>query len=154
MRKLFILVLICSCLTVYSQNYFADINNEVETWAHAINKPTIYEAAPPKSVEYTNNHYSITGHFAKGLLREGTIAKFFNTSSLIPSLLLEGKVSYQAGRLIIDGIRYCATSKGENTLYGKFYVYNTDDFMMNYKPKKAGALRVEKCRDFICERFI
>lgn len=143
MRNIFILALICSCVTVYSQNYFADINNEVETWAHAINKPTIYEAAPPKSVEYSNNNYSITGHFAKGLLREGTIAKIFNTSSLIPSLLLEGKVSYQAGRLIIDGIRYCATSKGENTLYGKFYVYNTDDFMMNYKPKKAGALRVE-----------
>ena len=95
---------------------------------------------PPKTIDFPAQHYSIVGIISKGILCEGTFARFYDTSSLAPTLLLEGKVSYYDNRLIVEGIKYAGTNK----IYGTFYVYNMDDFSMKYKHKKAGALRL-KC---------
>ena len=103
-----------------------------------------YNKKAPISIDFATQKYSIDGIMTKGRLCEGTIAKFYDTSSLIPNLLLEGKVTYQAGRLIVKGIRYVKTETAEYKSYGTFYVFNIDDFTMNYKPKKAGRLRIER----------
>jgi len=86
-------------------------------------------------------------------LCEGTIAKFYDTSSLIPNLLLEGRVSYQNNRLVIEGIKYDKIPTGTNKVYGSFYIYNMDDYSMNYKPKKAGSLRIKCSKASYLEGF-
>lgn len=131
------------CLSVSSQNNFADIEKEVDSWLQSVNPAYVINAKGYKSIDFTNHNYSIYGNVAKGILCEGTTAKFYDTHSLEPKLLLEGRVSYNAGRLVIEGIRYLATSKGTNAIYGTFYVCNMDDFTINLKPKKADALRIK-----------
>lgn len=142
MRFLFtVVVLILICIPVSSQNNFAEIEREVDIWFQSVVPMSAIETKVPKSIDFSN--YSINGIVAKGVLREGTTVKFYNTKSLVPELLLEGRVSYNAGRLVIKGIRHLATSNGTNKIYGTFYVYNMDDFTMSLKPKKAGDLRIK-----------
>lgn len=143
MRKLLLTFLLATCLSVYSQNEFSDIINELNNWHQSVISNSTITNKPSKSIEFSSQKYSIDGILNKGILCDGTIAKFYDTSSLVPSLLLEGKVSYHAGRLVIEGIRYLRSSVGINKIYGTFYVYNMDDFSMNYKPKKAGNLRMK-----------
>lgn len=137
------IILLCTCLSAYSQNNFADIKREVNTWLQSV-MSVPYNKKAPISIDFATQKYSIDGIMTKGRLCEGTIAKFYDTSSLIPNLLLEGKVTYQVGRLIVKGIRYVKTETAEYKSYGTFYVFNIDDFTMNYKPKKAGRLRIER----------
>ena len=144
MKTLFSALLICTCLSAYSQNEFAIIRDEVNTWYASIESASITSSKTPKTIDFTTQHYSICGIIAKGILCEGTIAKFYETTSLVPDILLEGRVSYQTNRMVVEGIRYIKTSTGTNKIYGIFYVYNMGDFSLNYKPKKAGALRI-KC---------
>ena len=150
MRKYFSVLLICICLSVYSQNEFADIQEEINRWNSSIEYASALTNKTLKSIDFTVQHYSISGIIAKGILCEGTKVKFYETASLIPNLLLEGRVSYQAGRLVVEGIRYLT---GTNKIYGTFYVYNMDDFTMNYKPKKAGALRIKRAKISYLESF-
>lgn len=131
------------CLSVSSQNNFADIEKEVDSWLQSVNPAYVINTKGYKSIDFTNHNYSIYGNVVKGALCEGTTAKFYDTHSLEPKLLLEGRVSYNAGRLVIEGIRYLATSKGTNAIYGTFYVCNMDDFTINLKPKKADVLRIK-----------
>ena len=128
-------------ISAYSQINYAYIEEEIKDWYTIIEESIVIEKKT-KSIVFPSKHYSITGSFSKGLLTEGTIAKFYNTSTIVPSLLLEGKVSYQAGRLVITGIKYDPDSK--NKIYGQFYVSNMDDYSMNYKEKKTGELKI-KC---------
>lgn len=153
MRKLLSVFLICICLSVYSQNEFADIQAEVNRWDSSMEYASAITNKTPKSIDFTVHHYSISGIIAKGKLCEGTIVKFYDTESLIPYLLLEGRVSYQTGRLVVVGIRYIKTLTGTNKIHGTFYVYNMDDFTMNYKPKKAGALRIKNSEASYLEGF-
>ena len=153
MRKLLSVFLICICLSVYSQNEFADIQAEVNRWDSSIEYASAITNKTPKSIDFTAHHYSISGIIAKGILCEGTTVKFYDTASLVPYLLLEGSVSYQTGRLVVVGIRYIKTLTGTNKIHGTFYVYNMDDFTMNYKPKKAGALRIKSSEASYLEGF-
>lgn len=140
--KILLLLLICTCLSAYSKDYFVYIKDEVNTWL----KSAMYSGnnKVPKSIDFTTQKYSINGIMTKGRLCEGTIAKFYDTTSLVPYLLLEGKVAYHADRLVIEGIRYTKTETDTCKLYGTFYVFNMDDFTINYKPKKAGDLRIKR----------
>ena len=124
-----------------AQSDFDTIKEEVGDWYSNIESSTIANKAQ-KSIVFSVQHYSVTGKFSKGILSEGTIAKFYDTSSLVPNLLLEGKVSYQATRLVVEGVKY--ESRSKNKIYGEFYVYNMDDYSMSYKAKKAGDLKI-KC---------
>lgn len=162
MRKYILLSLLLSaCLSVHSQNDFATITdnvnsdlifvdihgqnafkaikNEVDSWYKNLIEPSFFIE---KNIDFTAQHYLIEGVVSKGKLLEGTIAKFYDMSS--SGLLLKGRVSYQNNRLVVEGIKYDKTPTGTNKKYGLFYVYNMDDYSLNYKPKKAGALRI-KC---------
>lgn len=121
------------------------INDEVKSWYANIGSSSNTNLKSPKTVDFATQKYSIIGVISKGILQEGTIAKFYETSSLASNLLLEGKVSYNASRLVVNGIKYESTQIGTNKIYGSFYVYNMEDFSMNYKPKKAGDLHI-KCQ--------
>lgn len=153
MRKLISVFLICICLSVYSQNEFADIQAEVNSWDSSIEYASVITNKTPKFIDFTTHHYSISGILAKGILCEGTTVKFYDTASLVPYLLLEGRVSYQTGRLVVFGTRYIKTLTGTNKIHGTFYVYNLDDFTMNYKPKKAGTLRIKSLEVSYLEGF-
>lgn len=153
MRKLISVFLICICLSVYSQNEFADIQAEVNSWDSSIEYASVITNKTPKFIDFTTHHYSISGILAKGILCEGTTVKFYDTASLVPYLLLEGRVSYQTGRLIVFGTRYIKTLTGTNKIHGTFCVYNLDDFTMNYKPKKAGTLRIKNLEASYLEGF-
>lgn len=166
MRKYILLSLLLSaCLSVHSQNdfatitkhvtndyVFADLNagkeftaikDEVNSWCKKIfNMQSFF--IENKNIDFTAQHYLINGIVSKGKLFEGSIAEFYDMSSFTPNLLLQGRVSYQTNRLVVEGIKYDKTPTGTNRIYGLFYVYNMDDYSMNYKPKKAGALRI-KC---------
>lgn len=146
MRHLFLFILLfIKCYSVFPQTTFAEIDTEIKDWYDNIsNSVSIASPKSLKSIDFPAQHYSITGVISKGVLSEGTIARFYNTSSIVPELLLEGKVSYSEGRLIINGIKYNNTSTTSNKIYGAFYVYNMEDFSMNFKLKKTGALKI-KC---------
>ena len=136
-----------------TRDIFADIKKEVNRWYSSVKRVSNISTKAPKSIDFTKQNYSINGIIAKGFLCEGTIAEFYETASLVPNLILEGRVSYQTGRLTVEGIRYIKTSTGTNKIYGTFYVYNMDDFTMNYKHKKAGALRIKRSKVSYLEGF-
>ncbi|MDE5858675.1 MAG: hypothetical protein K2H32_10035 [Muribaculaceae bacterium] len=140
MKHLLFFLLICTCFTVYSQNEFADIEKEVEAWYQSNTYTSNTNTKSPQSINFPTHHYSIYGIIEKGKLADGTFAKFYDTTSSTPELILGGKVSYTADRLVITGVKPLGTNK----LYGSFYVSNMDDFTMNYKPKKAGTLRITR----------
>ena len=154
MRKFNLLSLLLSvCVSVHSQNEFTDIKDEVNRWYAEIASVSTINSKVPKNIDFAVQHYLIEGIVSKGILCEGTIAKFYDTSSLIPNLLLEGRVSYQNNRLVIEGIKYDKIPTGTNKVYGSFYIYNMDDYSMNYKPKKAGSLRIKCSKASYLEGF-
>ncbi len=126
MKQFLTIVFIWTCISAYSQNYFASIDKEVNTWFESVNSVSTKNTKTTQSINFPEYNYSINGILAKGILSDGTVAKFYNTKSVVPELLLEGKVSYQDGRLVIEGIRYMPTSKSTNMIYGTFYVCNMD----------------------------
>jgi hypothetical protein len=137
MRKYILLCLLLSiCVSVHSQDEFAAIKNEVNGWYADIASASTSFSKDSKSIDFTAQHYLIDGVFSKGILFEGRIAKFYDISTLTPNLLLEGRVSYQYNRLVIEGIKYDNTPVGTNKIYGSFYVYNMDDYSMNYNQKR------------------
>ncbi|MBQ6050607.1 MAG: hypothetical protein IJL35_08465 [Bacteroidaceae bacterium] len=146
MRKIISVLLLCNCISVLSQTTFDAIEADVRSWSNEHKETFVLNSKSPKTIEFPTQRYSIEGVISKGVLCEGTIAKFYDISSLTPNLLLEGKVTYNASRLIIDGIKYESTPAETNKLFGSFYVYNMDDYSMNYKAKKAGNLRI-KCQN-------
>ena len=94
-----------------------------------------------KTIDYPLGHYCITGYFLKGKLAEGQIVEVFDTGSN-PKTILKGKVSYVADRPIISGIKYVYTEKGPCSTYGSFYISNTSDNVLSYKPKKSQDLTI------------
>lgn len=146
MRKFISVLLLCHFMSALSQTTFDAIEADVRSWCNEHKTAFVLNSKAPKTLEFLTQHYSIEGVISKGILCEGTIAKFYETSSLAPNLLLEGKVTYNASRLVIDGIKYDSTPTGTNKIYGSFYVYNMNDYSMNYKAKKAGDLRI-KCQN-------
>lgn len=175
MRKNILLSLLLStCLSVHSQNDFATITNNVnsefifvdihgqkvfdaiknEVYSRYRNliEPRLFTQIG-KNIDFTAQHYLINGVVSKGKLFEETIATFYDMSSFTPNLILQGKVSYQTNRLVVEGIKYDKTPTGTNRIYGLFYVYNMDDYSMNYKPKKAGALRIKCAKALYLEGF-
>ena len=141
------IIVSCICTSALPQSSYNEIDAEVQSWyAHFVESTSAISSKAPKTIDYTAQHYSVTGLFSKGILCEGTIAKFYDTSSSIPKLLLEGVVLYYANRLVVKGVKYGNIAAETNNTYGSFYVYNMNDFSMNYKAKKAGSLRI-KCSD-------
>ena len=146
MRKLIFALLLCNCMSAISQTTFDAIEAEIRSWYSENQSTFALNSKTPRIKKFPMQHYSIEGVFSKGILCEGTIAKFYDISSLTPKLLLEGKVNYYATSLIIDGIKYYSTPAGTNKIFGSFYVYNQDDYSMIYKAKKAGDLKI-KCQN-------
>lgn len=132
----------CFCISAFPQIDFITVAEGLTTVA-ASSLLKKNGTAKLKTIEFPTQGYTITGYIANGALSEGTNAQFFDISSPVPTLLLDGKVAYVANRLVIDGIRYCDTPSGNVKIHGTFYVCNMDDFSMNYKTKKAGKLRIQ-----------
>lgn len=132
----------CFCISAFPQIDFITVAEGLTTVA-ASSLLKKKGTAKLKTIEFPTQGYTITGYIANGALSEGTNAQFFDISSPVPTLLLDGKVAYVANRLVIDGIRYCDTPSGNVKIHGTFYVCNMDDFSMNYKTKKAGTLRIQ-----------
>ena len=128
MRKLIFALLLCNCMSAISQTTFDAIEAEIRSWYSENQSTFALNSKTPRIKKFPMQHYSIEGVFSKGILCEGTIAKFYDISSLTPKLLLEGKVNYYATSLIIDGIKYYSTPAGTNKIFGSFYVYNQDDY--------------------------
>ena len=140
MRNILLFFLCCNCLSILSQTTYDVIDTSVKNWCNQNMLVLVQNSRSPKNIDFPLKHYFIEGVFSKGVLCEGTVVRIYSTSSLEPMLLLEGRVTYKAGRLIINGIKYVNSSDGTVKIYGSFYVYNTDGYSMNYKPKKAGEL--------------
>ena len=148
------IIVSCICTSALPQSSFNKISAEVRSWYTQIEgAASTISSKAPKTIDFPAQHYSVTGVISKGVLCEGTIAKFYDTSSLIPKLLLEGRVSYDADRLVVKGIKYGNATAESNKTYGSFYVYNMDDFSMNYKAKKAGDLRIKCSKASYLEGF-
>lgn len=143
MRNILLFFLCCNCLSILSQTTFDAIDTSVKNWCNQNLSVLVQDSRSPKNVNFPLKHYSIEGVISKGVLCEGTIVRIYDTSSLDPMLLLEGRVTYKAGRLIINGIKYVKSSEATLKLYGSFYVYNSDSYSMNYKAKKAGNLVIK-----------
>lgn len=141
-RFILSLIILCSCLTAWGQTEYNKIKNQAERWYNsAISNEVLPKGAKNKTVDYPKLHYCITGYFSKGILTEGQIVEIYNTE-FEPKLVLRGKVSYLANRLLVNGVKYDYTEQGECCTYGSFYVSNSPDNLMIYKPKKALDLTI------------
>lgn len=141
-RILLSLIILCSCLTARSQTEYNKIKNQAERWYNsATSEEVLPKGAKNKTVDYPKLHYCITGFFSKGILTEGQIVEFYNTESN-PTVILRGKVSYYANRLLVTGVKYDESENGPCSTYGAFYVSNSPDNLMIYKPKKAQDLTI------------
>ncbi len=138
------LVLIFQLLWIpcFAQAQFGKVKAQAESWlSKELTAAPMPKGADFKTIDYPLGHYSITGYFLKGKLAEGQIVEVFDTESN-PKTILKGKVSYVADRPIISGIKYVYTEKGPCSTYGSFYISNTSDNVLSYKPKKSQDLTI------------
>lgn len=141
-KALFLLLFLCSYMTSWGQVEYNKIKTQADRWyGSAVSEEVLSKGAKNKTVDYPQLHYCITGFFSKGVLTEGQIVEIYNTESN-PLLILRGKVSYLANRLLVKGIKYDYAEQGECCTYGSFYVSNSPDNLMIYKPKKAQELSI------------
>ncbi len=141
-KALFLLLFLCSYMTSWGQVEYNKIKTQADKWySAATSEEFLPKGAKNKTVDYPKLHYCITGFFSKGILTEGQIVEIYNTEST-PVLILRGKVSYLANRLLVKGIKYDYAEQGECCTYGAFYVSNSPDNLMIYKPKKAQELNI------------
>lgn len=141
-KALFLLLFLCSYMTSWGQVEYNKIKTQADRWyGSAVSEEVLPKGAKNKTVDYPQLHYCITGFFSKGILTEGQIVEIYNTESN-PVLILRGKVSYLTNRLLVKGIKYDYAEQGECCTYGSFYVSNSTDNLMIYKPKKAQELKI------------
>ena len=137
---LFFLVL--CCWSGFAQTKFEQIKDQADLWLKTtIEADPIPKSAKSKNIDYSNNHYYISGYFSKGILTEGQVLDIYDTA-IEPKIILEGKVSYVGDRLLIKGIKYDYSEKGACCTYGSFYVSNSADDLFIYKPRKAQELKI------------
>lgn len=125
--------------TAFAQLTYRYYDEKVEQWHKSIYKDNLTNGAKEKTIDFPQFHYCITGSFTKGILTDGQTVRIYATES-DPFLVLEGKVSYLANRLVVKGVKYTYDGKHTTKTYGSFYVSNCADNTMIYKPKKAGEL--------------
>lgn len=130
------------CLSGLAQTSFEQLKDQADKWLKMeIVADPIPKGAKTKTIDFSNNHYYISGFFSKGILTEGQIVDFYDTKAT-PKIILEGKVSYVGDRLLVKGIKYDYLEKGVCCTYGSFYVSNNSDSLFIYKPKKAQELKI------------
>lgn len=141
-KSIFLLLLLCSCFTTWGQAEYKKIQDQADHWyGWAAEADLLPTGAKSKTVDFPKLKYCITGYFSKGVLTEGQVVEIYNTENE-PQLILTGKVSYLANRLLIKGKKYDYTDNGTCCTYGLFYVSNSPDNIMIYKPKKAQELKI------------
>ena len=141
-KSLILLVFLFYSLTSWGQIEYNKIKEQAESWYNSVvSEELLPKGAKNKTVEYPEFHYCISGYYSKDILTEGQIVEIYYTDSN-PLLVLRGKVTYLANRLLVKGIKYDYSEKGDCSTYGAFYVSNTPDNLMSYKPKKALAINI------------
>ena len=93
MKKYLLLsALLCTSLFALADNddntyRFSDIALEVSSWHRNVVSSSDDNAKKSRTVAFADLNYSITGIFSRGTLKQGTIARFYDTSSSTPKLL-------------------------------------------------------------------
>lgn len=148
MKKYLIIIISFLCsIQSWGQIEYNAIKLEADNWyASVTNTDATTSLTNPKTIEFPDYNYCITGIFKKGQLCEGEIAEFYDTSDAMPQLILRGTVQYIANRTTIKGIMYKNSEYGICCTYGTFIVSNSPDHHMIYKAKKSGQLSIT-CSD-------
>lgn len=136
------IALIISILLVGFQSFCQDVEQKQRAasgWYYLVKSKCNLDETKNKEYEYSTQKYSIVGTVSKKKLVENYIAKFYDTS-VGDNLILEGKVFYDSGRLMIQGVRYAYSDPGPIKTYGIFSVSNMDDKSLCLKTKSAGKL--------------
>lgn len=120
---------------------FSAIEREAQRWYDSMAADPVEKGIKEKTYLFEKQSYSISGFFQKGELANGKFVAIYDITNT-PEVILEGKVSYLAGRLVVTGKKYCLDQPNVET-YGAFYVSNTPDGLMTYKTNKAGDLTIE-----------
>ena len=146
-KYLIFFVLAFFSITAEAQSTFADAQKEVEKW-YSTNCVSSVVGKQYKRIEYPAYNYAIEGFIEKNVLKEGTIARFFDTSdpSNPSTLILEGVVTSLSteGKTIVKGIRYENQGSGPIKKYGYFSAVNSaEGNTVCFKPKKASELQIE-----------
>lgn len=123
------------------QSSFSAYETRINSWRASIGSDAMPKGAKEKTVEFPTYHYCIDGCFQKGILVEGQKVKIYDTTNEL-LLVLEGRVSYVANRLVVTGVKHDYEGARENKTYGMFHVSNGADNTMVYNPKKAGELLI------------
>ena len=137
MKRFLSLLFSFFCLLGFSQTAFHNAQTELKTWEQAICSNNSANTLKTKNINFPQK-YSIDGYFKKGMLLEGSIATITYTSPQDSSIILRGRVLYQALQLVITGVKDSAKTR----TYGSFYIWNSNGREMSYNPKKAGELTI------------
>ena len=152
-RVISTLVFFCLCVFSFAQKEFPKADEIIKQYAPVSVPDPLPKGTELKLIEFPTQMYSVEGYFTKNALAEGSQASFYDTNT--PSrLILQGVVSYQAGRLIITGQRTEYSNISKSYIYGVFEVSNTQDKHFIFKPKKAGVLAIENAKiDYYCCKY-
>lgn len=141
-RIIFVLLFQFLWVPCFAQTLFGIVKEQADTWLNKVSTADpMPKGADLKTIDYPQGHYCITGYYLKGQLAEGQIVEVFDTESN-PKTILKGKVSYVAERPKVTGTKYDYTEEGPCYTYGSFFISNTPDKVMSYKPKKSQDLTI------------
>lgn len=141
-RTILILLFQLIWMPCIAQTQFGKLKAQAESWlSKELTADPMPKGADSKTIDYPQGHYCITGYFLKGKLAEGQIVEVFDTEAN-PKTILKGKVSYVADRPRISGIKYDYSEHGPCYTYGSFFISNTPDNVLSYKPKKSLDLTI------------
>lgn len=69
-------------MSALSQTSFDSVEADVRSWCNEHEATYVLNSKSPKTIEFPSQHYSIEGVISKGVLCEGTTAKFYETHPL------------------------------------------------------------------------
>ena len=110
-RILLFWLLSCLCLSTAAQELIPGEQQILNGFLASYKADDLPKGASKKTIDFPTQKYAVTGFFTKGALTEGQCVEFYDNSDL-PCLILEGKVSYLAGRLVITGVKYDKVASG------------------------------------------
>ena len=142
MKKAILLLLsIQLCLPTFGQVPYHKQKINVNRWYNSIQADSLPKGSREKTIYFPKHNYRIIGQFHKGILTAGHIVTIYDTEN-DDFLLLRGKVSYQGNNLFVKGVKNYKAGQGICQTYGTFFLSNTPDYQMQYKPRRASELVV------------
>ncbi len=136
-------MMILFSISSFAQNIFNYDKNEANLWYRNKISSAAEIRSKTKEIDFLSHHYAVKGIVSKNMLVSQQIVHIYDyDSDKNQRIILQGKVSYDKNKFVVEGIRHNYTDSGIARTYGSFYVSNTDNGAMTLKVKEAKNLTI------------